>query len=279
MASNLTLNPTSNHHWFNGFGNMFYEVNHKWWGTRFWLIQVIIWMAIIDGMLAITVLSKPKFSEALPAPSEAEMANLKATIADVGIEIYLVFSGMFAACGVVVLAQDALVGEKRSGTAAWVLSKPVSRAAFFLAKLAADAIGILVTLVMIQGVVGYFIFRAGTGISLPITNCLAAIGLVALVLLFFLSLTYLLGAVSNARGLVIGLPLILIFGYQFANKFPLFVKIMPWNLVLDMGSSPAIASALIKGQPLATVTPIIGTAVLTALMIGATVWRFQREEF
>ena len=200
-------------------------------------------------------------------------------IADLGIQIFILFSGFFAACGVVVLAQDALIGEKRSGTAAWVLSKPVSRTAFMLAKLAADAIGILVTFVIVQGVIGYFIYRVGTGISLPIPNFIAGLGLVALVLLFFLSLTYLLGSISNARGLVVGLPLIFIFGYQIANKFPLLIKIMPWNLVTDMIGSPALAITLIKGQPLATITPIIGTAVLTILMTVVAVWRFQREEF
>ncbi len=283
MASNLTLNPTANHHRFNGFGNIFSEVNHKWWGTKHWLIQTLIWMVIINGMLAMIVLPKPKFDPSQPPPSEAELADLKAGIVDTAIGIYITFSGMFGACGVVVLALDALIGEKRSGTAAWVLSKPVSRSAFLLAKLAADAIGILATIVIVQGVISYLILKFSAGISFPITNYLAAIGLLGLTLLFFLSLTYMLGALSNKRGLVIGLPLVVIFVSQFANKFPLIVKIMPWNLVTDMigpnGISPALAGALIKGEPLATITPIIGTAVLTVLMIVVAAWRFQREEF
>ncbi len=283
MASNLTLNPTTNHHWFNGFGNIFSEVNHKWWGTKHWLIQTLIWMVIINGMLAMIVLPKPKFDPSQPPPSEAELAEMKAGVADTGIGLFIVFAGMFGACGAVVLAQDALIGEKRSGTAAWVLSKPVSRTAFFLAKLTADAIGILVTMVIVQGVISYFILRAGTGISFPITNYLAAIGLLGLTLLFFLSLTYMLGALSNVRGLVVGLPLVVIFVSQFANKFPLLVRVMPWNIVTDMigpaGISPALAGALIKGEPLAMITPIIGTAVLTVLMIIVAAWRFQREEF
>ena len=155
-----------------------------------------------------------------------------------GIRYFIVFAGLFAACGVAILAQDALIGEKRSGTAAWVLSKPISRTAFLLAKLAADAIGILMTMVIVQGVIGYLIFKVFTNISFPIPNCLAALGLVALMLLFILSLTYMLGSISNARGLVVGLPLVFIFGYQIASKFPLLVKIMPWNLVTDMIGRP-----------------------------------------
>jgi len=55
----------------------------------------------------------------------------------------------------IIIAQDAIIGERQSGTAAWVLSKPVSRPAFILSKLVAGAIGLLVTGIVIQGVVAY----------------------------------------------------------------------------------------------------------------------------
>ena len=69
-----------------------------------------------------------------------------------------------------------------------------------------------------------------------------------------------LGAVSNSRALTIGLPLLLVFGAQFGSMVPILAKIMPWNLVMDVRGNPSLAMALIKGQPLTTVTPIICTA-------------------
>ena len=54
---------------------------------------------------------------------------------------------------------------------------------------------------------------------------------------------------------------------------------MPWNLVGEMRTGPAMAILLLKGQPLATVTPIISTGVMAVLFIVVAVWRFQREEF
>jgi hypothetical protein len=96
-------------------------------------------------------------------------------VADEGILIYLVFGGLFAAAGVAIKAQDALIGEKRSGTAAWVLSKPISRYAFLLAKFAADVIGVLITMVIVQGAIGCFILKSFTSFSLH-TNGLAAMG-------------------------------------------------------------------------------------------------------
>jgi ABC-2 type transport system permease protein len=282
MASNVALNPTRERRWFNGFGNMFYKQNHQWWGTWSWVVQTVVWLIIINGMFAVVVLMAPNSREAkqaLQAASEAEVAAMKAQFADQGLAVYFTVGGLLAGAGVAVRAQDALIGEKRSGTAAWVLSKPVSRVAFLLAKLAADAAGILVTMVIVQGVVGYFIYKASTGISLPVPNCLAAMGLVAMVMLFFLCLTYMLGAVSDSRGLTIGVPLILASGSMVGNLVPLLVMTMPWNLVSDMRSGPAMAILLLKGQPLATVTPIISTAVLTVLFVVVAVWRFQREEF
>lgn len=282
MASNAALHPTRERRWFNGFGNMFYKQNHQWWGTWSWLVQFVIWLIIINGMLALVVLlapNTPAAKQTLQGGSEAEIAAMKAQFADQGLAIYLMAGGLLAGAGVAVRAQDALIGEKRSGTASWVLSKPVSRAAFLLAKLAADAIGILVTMVIVQGVIGYFIYQASTGISLPIPNCLAAMGLVAMVMLFFLCLTYMLGAVSDSRGLTIGVPLLLVGGSQIGNLVPLLVKTMPWNLVSEMRGNPALALSLLKGQPLATVTPLICTGLMTVLFVVVAVWRFQREEF
>lgn len=282
MASNIALNPTKERRWLNGFGNMFYMQNHQWWGTWSWVVQIAIWLIIINGMFAVVVLMAPNSAEAkqaMQAVSEVEAVAMREQFADQGLAIYFTVGGLLAGAGAAVKAQDALIGEKRSGTAAWVLSKPVSRVAFLLGKLAADAIGILVTMVIIQGVAGYYIYKASTGISLPITNCLAAVGLVAMVIIFFLCLTYMLGAVSDSRGLAIGVPLVLASGSQMGNLVPLLVKTMPWNLVATMRSGPALAILLLKGQPLTTVTPIIYTGVMSVLFVVIAVWRFQREEF
>lgn len=282
MASNVSLHPTKDRRWFFGFGNMFYKQNHQWWGTRAWLIQFLVWAAIINGMLLYFILSSVNTAahqQVLQTGSEAVIAAVEAAVADEGILIYMVFGGLFAAAGVAVKAQDALIGEKRSGTAAWVLSKPISRYAFLLAKLAGDVIGTLMTMVIAQGVIAYFVFKAFTNFNASIPNCLAALGLLVLTMLFYLSLTYMLGAVSNSRALTIGLPLLLVFGAQFGSTVSILAKIMPWNLIIDTPRHPSLAMALLKGQPLTTVTPIISTAVMTVLFVVIAIWRFQKEEF
>jgi len=282
MASNVALYPTRNHRWFSGFGNIFSKENHQWWGTRKWLVQVAIWLVLINGFvlfMSVIMPNLPKYKQSLQTMSASEVALVKAEFAKQGLSMFFIFSGLVAGAGVVIFAQDALIGEKHTGTAAWLLSKPVSRTAFLLAKLAADAIGILVTIVIVQGAIGYFVLRAGTGISFQLPNYLAAMGLVAMVLFFLLSLTYMLGSLSDSRGLVVGIPLLLITLTQYQNMVPVLAKTMPWNLVTDMQYSPSMAIMLAKGEPLTFITPIIGTAVMTVLFIVVAVWRINREEF
>ena len=76
---------------------------------------------------------------------------------DTTLMLFNIFMGLAGAIGVSILMQTAVVGEKRSGTAAWVLSKPVSRVAFIIAKLIANSTGIVVTLVLAQGLIAYLI--------------------------------------------------------------------------------------------------------------------------
>ena len=282
MASNVALQPIKDRGWFSGFGNIFSKWNHQWWGTRQWLILVAIGLVLINGLtlfISVVMPNSPAMKQAMQTMSASEAAELKTAYVQQGVNMFFIMSGMVAGMGVVIFAQDALIGEKRTGTAAWLLSKPVSRTAFLLAKLAADALGILGTIVIVQGAVGYLILSRWAGLNYRILDFLAAMGLVAMVLLFLLSLTYMLGAVSNARGLVIGIPFILVTFTQYQNMVPVMAKTMPWNLITDMRYAPSLAITLAKGEPLTFIPPIISTAVMTVVFIAVAVWRMNREEF
>lgn len=282
MASNAQLIPVKEVGCFNGLRNMFKRENRQWFGTWQWLAQAGIWLAIINGILATIMLAAPKIeaAEAEARLNAREAAGATAAVAETGLMVFFIFSGLAAGAGVVIIAQDALIGEKHSGTAAWVLSKPVSRLAFILSKLGADALGVLVCMVLIQGGAAYIIYRAGTGIALGVPHFLGALGLVYLTLLFYLSLTYMLGTLFRSRGPVIGIPLLLVFGNSFSNMLPFLGKVLPWNLVMDLGpEQPALAVSLAQGLPLPTITPIVCTAALSLVFIAIALWRFSREEF
>ena len=282
MASNHTLIAVKDRGWLNGFGNMFRKETHTWWGTWQWVIQVAIWLSIVNGMLAMVTLAAPKIeaAQARQEISAQEAAAAASALDQTALMVFFIFSGLAPAVGVIILAQDALIGEKQSGTAAWVFSKPVSRVAFLLSKLSSDALGILATMVIVQGAAAYAIIKAGTNNALPLSGYLPALGLIFLLLAFYLSLTYMLGTLFRSRGPIIGIPMMIVFGNNLTDLLPWLGKVMPWNLVMDLGpDQPALAVLLAQGQPLPTVTPVIGTAILTITFIVVAVWRFQREEF
>jgi ABC-2 type transport system permease protein len=239
-------------------------------------------MAIVNGMLAMVALAAPKIEEAQARQevSEAEANAAREALDQTALMVFFLFSGLAPAVGVVILGQEAIIQERQTGTLAWILSKPVSRIAFLLAKFLADALGILVTMVLVQGLVAFYIYRASTAITLSIPHFLAGLGLIYLLLLFYLSLTLMLSVWFRSRGPVIGLPMVLIFGNQLTGIAPWLGKILPWNLVMDLGpDQPALGVLLAQGQPLPTLAPIFGTALLTGMFIFIALWRFGREEF
>lgn len=286
MASNSVLQAVPERGWLQGFGNLTRKENRRWWRTGQWLWQTIIWLALVNGMLALVIIVAPR-AEAAEAQRQASEGRAVEGLPDqppldqTGLMIYFTFSGMAIAVGVVILGQEAVILERQTGTAAWVLSKPVSRSAFLLSKLAANAMGILVTMVLVQGAVAYGILYFATGTAYPVGGFLAGMALVYLTLLFYLALTLMLGTLVSSRGVVIGLPLLLIFGYQlFLSVAPWLMTVMPWGLTNSLSEAqPGLALVLAQGQPVTDWLPAIATALWTAVFVGVAVWRFGREDF
>jgi ABC-2 type transport system permease protein len=264
MSANAAFVEVKDRGWMNGFANLFRKDSHRWWGTRTWLIQMFIWILLLDGVMA---------SEALSAQTHGSAGGVQS------LEMFFIMAGLGPVIGVVILGQDALIEERKAGTAAWVFSKPVSRAAFLLSKLSAYALGILVTMVMVPGGIAYFIYTGVSGLSLPITGFLAGLGLVYLLLLYFLALSLMLGSLFRSRGAVIGIPLVMVFGAN-ASTSPWLGLILPWTLAMTFGpESPALALRLAQGQPLPSAAIVISTALLVVLFTIIAVVRFRREEF
>jgi len=191
-------------------------------------------------------------------------------------------AGFSLSIAAISMAQDSILGEKHSGTAAWVLSKPLRRPAFVLAKLIAIGLGILVTGILLPGAVAYFQLTHFGLKGLTPVGFAGAMGLVALHMLFYLTLALMLATLFNGRGPVLGISLgILLSGLMilfFANTPGLLLAILPWRLVMPLGQGPLVGY-LALGAPLPTVTPIIATAVWCLLFTGVAIWRIRREEF
>jgi ABC-2 type transport system permease protein len=288
MASNSEFQLIGNQGRTQGFANLLRNENRLWWRTSRWWVQTLIWLAIANGILFMVIGIAPKMenppgqdSARRDAQVSGQSGDAQENLAILGLTVFMKMAGIAIAIGVVVLAQDTLIGEKQSGTAAWVLSKPASRSAFILSKVISHAIGILITMVVLQGCIAYLILFLVTGTAYPVLPYAGALGMLFLSLLFWLTLAIMLSALANMRGLAIGIPLFLILGFTlFVEVVPWIANYMPWSLTsVVSASSPAIAVALVLGQPIPTFMPLIATVIGCVVFTLVAIWRFQKEEF
>lgn len=261
LAARHGLIPARESARLGGFGNMLCKELGQWWGTRTWWVQTLIWLLILNGISTIVALTEDR------APA-ARLQEVLSTFLSLGVAAV----GM----GAVITNQGAIVGEKQLGTAAWVLSKPVSRAAFILAKTLAYAVNIGITAIIIPAAVLLVTLKALIPAPLPIATFAIGLILVALGQLFYLSLSLMLGTLFSTRGPIAGIGIgFIMTGLLLKGFIPFTVMILtPWPL-------PDIASGLALGTELPPVwpVPILATAVWSVIMTVIAIWRFGREEF
>ena len=271
MTSEGELHLVSERGWSSGFANLLRQEYSRWWRTRLWLIQSVTWLVILNGLVAgVLWLAQVRVSDGGP---ELDRAT-------VGLQVFIQLLGVFAPIGVMILGQSAIVGEKQSGTAAWVLSKPVSRSAFILAKLLANAFGILITVVVLQAPLVYLQLWGYSGDALPLVGYLVALLVLLLNMLFYLSLTLMLGTFFSGRGPVIAIPIAFLFGQSGIAAAGVRFDIR-WLPRLLPERLPELAGGLAQAQPLPEEwpTPLVATAVCSVVFIAVALWRFGREEF
>ncbi|MGE5223887.1 MAG: ABC transporter permease [Omnitrophica WOR_2 bacterium] len=284
MAGNREFQMYGTVSWLGGFPNLLKNENRRWWGTRLWLIQFLLFLVIVNGVVFVVYRTPVEEmygpdSENASQAEQAEMQTMKQKPELIGLIPYMRLAGLVMVVGVVVVTQSALISEKQSGTAAWILSKPVSRSAFVLSKVAGYGLGIFGVMCVLLGAVLYGQIWLTTGVRIPLLLYAGMLSLVFLNLLFYLTLTILLGALFNSRGAVLGIPFILLFGYMLIPGIPAWLaQIMPWNL-LDTLAYPALALTVVQGQPLPTLTPILATIISCVLFTVLALWKFNREEF
>ncbi len=254
----LGLQPLQQHGWRAGLSPLMSAGFGAWWRTKEWWTQALLWTIVINGSVAVAVWGD--------APE--------------GVSVFTLFGvmTMFAAIAVTILMMEAIVGEKRNGTAAWVLSKPASREAFMLAKLVPNAVGVTATMILIPS--AFLLLQttlAGIAVSLPgfVLGSLVA----ALNLMFYLTLTLMLGTLFDSVAPVIAIPLAFAFGQQLFVGIPGLAALMPWALVVPTGEADtSVTGAIIIGEPVAAPGAVVVTAVACAAFVVVAFWRWKRTE-
>jgi ABC-2 type transport system permease protein len=263
LAAHQGLLPAGGSDWLAGFGNMLGKELGEWFRTRRWLWQLLIWLIIINGVTALTLWFFPMLGGEGTLPPEVQ-----------GLYMYFSIVAMTGTIGVIILAQDEIIQEKQSGTAAWILSKPAARPAFILTKLLSNLFGALVFIIALPGLVVLGEIFLAAHKLVPLVPFLAGVGVVLLALFFYLSLVILLGVLFESRLPVMGIAFGVMFGGDIlASFFPQISYVLP-------SSMDGIALGVVLGEPLPPifVSQVIAAAVLSIVFILVALWRFQHIE-
>jgi len=188
---------------------------------------------------------------------------------------------------VMIIMQRVLVREKSSGTAAWVLSKPVTRTAFVISRLAVNSIGILLTAVILPGVILYIILGLLSNLGwLSPSGFMAALLMVSLHTFYWIALVLMMGTFFESSAVVIAVPMALFFIFWMGPElFPILIYVTIYVSPFLLIFSPVpeqmspLAVSFIAGEPVFSWLPLISTVVSCVIFIAVAIWRFNRQEF
>jgi ABC-2 type transport system permease protein len=262
MRANDAFQRVNERGWKRGLRNLLRSEMGGWWKTSAWWVQALIWVGVVNIPMASVIWGSS--SDGTPA----------------GIALYAIFSCLFPTIAVIIILQDAVIGEKESGTAAWVLSKPASHTAFIVAKLIAHGFGVFVTMTLLPGIVAYIQISLASGVWLSPLNFLMGMVIIWLYQLFFLTLTLMLGVLFDQRGAVIGIPFALAFGSQMLiSLVPTLNFILPWRLAVGIeNESLSVVESIILGIPPFSWLPVFAVASFVGVFVAVAIRKFHQKE-
>ncbi len=272
MSANASIQfqPVQEKGWKRGLGNLLEGEYSSWFKSSRWWKHLLLWFAIINLMMVMMLIVSAK-----DASSGGDAVPI--------LFMYGIFGGMFVAFGVMVIMQRVIVSEKRAGTAAWVLSKPVTRTAFVVSRLVVNTVAILFTSVVLPGVVFYFTLGLFSDLGwLTPLRYAAGLMLVVLHTFFWIALVLLMGTLFESSAGVIAVPIALFFTFWMGTgMIPGMIYFSPLLLVFspDPDAINALSVSLMTGEPLFSWLPVIATSVLSVIFIAVAIWRFNRQEF
>lgn len=250
--------------WTAGLANQTRREASMWWATSRWWRQALVWTAVLGGLLAGMLWVLPAMLEGVeggaalgPTEAASQFAELAAVV---------------SAVGVVILSQGLLLDDQRSGLTEWLLSKPLSRPALVLAKLAGHAGGLLFAVVLVPWTAVYVLLSVAGGGAWPLGRFVGTVALIGAFVVFHLALVLALSALLGSRGAVLAVPLALLVGSD------LVVGLAPWTADGVPYLLSPVAGALLASGGVVAVGPVVATIAWTVVLTAAAVLRFGRQE-
>jgi ABC-2 type transport system permease protein len=260
----------------------------KWWRSRRWWMQIALWLVLLGAFSAL-MYATVAFEGRIPGMEmdDDDPALAEVIQADAGNFVINNLTGIatsLMSIAVIILTSGHIINELDRGITAWLLSKPTTRTAYVLAKVGPDALGFLVTMLVIPMTAVYLVMNAISTVAYPPVNFGLALLVTLVLLMFWHSFTLMLSVVTRSSQIALGVALGLnLFGPQlirlFADQLPQqFVSIIdaiaPWNLSLTILQTLEDGPAAI-GAGAGLLLAALGWM---ALNYAVTIWAMRRVE-
>jgi ABC-2 type transport system permease protein len=170
---------------------------------------------------------------------------------------------------VLVLGMGAVAAEKDKGTAAMVISKPMSRASFLLAKFCALSLTFLLA-IAVAGAACYYYTYYLFG-SLPAVSWLRLNGLILLYLVTYVAIALFFSTLTRTQYVAIGLSFGTLILFGVLAGFPGLADKLPSALISN-------AAALMLGQTSLQWTGLWVSLALIAVCLTGSWLVFRRQE-
>jgi ABC-2 type transport system permease protein len=240
------------------------EIRRTW---RLWVLPgILLFVAITSPILAeitpelVRSLAKDQPGVVIEIPDPVALDAYRQFISQVSQLVLLAL--IIASAGIV-------SGESRAGTAILVLTKPVSRTAFVVAKVIAQAT-LLIVATASAAVICWGVTLAIFGTA-PVAELVESTALWLLLALLFVCLMTLLSVLVSAQAGAAGAGIALYFVLSILSQWGPAQHASPAGLF-------TATTSVIDGDSVPILIPVLTTLLLGALCLIAALWRFNREE-
>lgn len=178
--------------------------------------------------------------------------------------------GQFGVLAAILVTMGSVASEKDHGTAAFLLTKPLSRGAFLGAKVI--ALGALLALAMVVAGVLCWVYAAILFEPLPVAGFAAAVGLVWLSLAVFAAITFLASVVARSALVAAGIGIAALLVAGILSALPVIGSNLPTGLW-------GLADRLAAGEvPDSLAGPVLVNVAIIVATVALSWWSFRRQE-
>ena len=209
------------------------------WRTYRFLIVAAVFAAF---GLASPLLAKftPEMLKAIPGVPPELLASIPAPTVTDAITQYVKNMSQFGILLALLMTMGVVVQEKERGTAAFFLTRPVSRETFVLAKFAAMTVSFIASLSI--AAIGCWYYTYVLFEPLAWGPFLALNGLMLIIFLVYMALSLLGSTLARSQGIAVGLAFVALIVIGLGGSLPSIGDYFPgrlfsWGVTLMMGGS------------------------------------------